>query len=328
MAIPALRNIISKLITKENVNKSLLAICPNPSVDKVLHLKRLQTGKVNRCIDEKFYPGGKGVHVGLALKELQTDTKIAGFWSGPTGDWIQTKCSSYNVPSVGVHVEGWNRTCLTILTSENNKTDNTEILEIGPRISNQSLNDFFKVIEKETVEVKAMCVSGSWPKNCPKDVYQRLSSICERNNTDLWIDASGKRLQQALDVKPFGIHINKKEAKDLLGTDTNPVEYTEKLLTYCNVVALTDGANGLFLGYQDSILHAVCKVQDIVSTVGSGDCLTAGLLHAWYKEKELSTIAKTATACGAANCINPDLGMLQLSDVIEFEKKTTVESVR
>lgn len=305
----------------------IIAICPNPAVDKVLQLKKLQAGKVNRCTYEKFYPGGKGVHVGLALKELQTDTKIIGFWSGPTGEWIQAKCNAYGISCRGVEVGGWNRTCLTILTPENKKTDNTEILEKGPEISNESLDGFFDVIKKETTDIKAVCVSGSWPRNCPESVYQRLASICKLNKIDLWVDASGKRLKQAMHEKPFGIHMNKKEAEDLLGAGATPVEYTKKLLDFCNVVALTDGANGLFLGYQNSIFHGRCFVDNIVSTVGSGDCLTAGLLHSWYKGYELPAIVKTATACGAANCVNPDLGMLSLPDVERFIKETKVEKV-
>lgn len=305
----------------------IIAICPNPSVDKVLLLKELKAGNVNRCTYEKFYPGGKGIHVGLALKELQTDTKIIGFWSGPTGDWIQSECSAYNVPCHGVSVDGWNRTCLTILTPENEETNNTEILEKGPEITPASLDEFFKVIREETSDVKAVCVSGSWPKNCPENVYNKLDSICKHNMVDLWVDASGKRLEQAIKIQPFGVHLNKKEAEDFLGPGKTPVEYTKKLLNYCNVVALTDGANGLFLGYKDSVLHGFCTVENIISTVGSGDCLTAGLLHAWYQESDLNTIVKTATASGAANCIHADLGMLRLSDVNKFVEETTVERV-
>lgn len=305
----------------------IVAICPNPSVDKVLRLKKLHTGRVNRCINEKSYPGGKGVHVGLALKELQTDTKIIGFWGELTGDWIRAKCRSYGITCYGVDIKGWNRTCLTILTSENKNTDNTEILEKGPEIPNQFLEDFFEETKKETVGIKAVCVSGSWPRNCPENVYQILAQICRLNKVDLWIDASGSRLKQAIDVNPFGIHVNIKEAEDLLGAGATPIEYTKKLLRYCKVVALTDGANGLYFGYQNSILHGICPVHKIVSTVGSGDCLTAGLLHAWYKNRNLLQVVKTATACGAANCVNPDLGMINLTDVERFEEKTIVKKI-
>ena len=303
----------------------IISICPNPSVDKLLKLENLKKGRVNRCINEKFYPGGKGVHVAFALNELRNDTKILGFWGGPTGDWIKKKAEEVGIPCYGATISEWNRTCLTILTQNDEDTDNTEILEKGPHVNSEQLQSFFQAIEKYSFEAKALCVSGSWPANCPDDVYETLSSICENNQIDLWVDASGRRLSKAIEVNPFGIHLNKSEAEALFSTEFNPEEYVKKLMSYCKVVALTDGSNGLYLGYKGSIVHSTCHVKNIISTVGSGDCLTAGLLHEWYKTgKDLASIAKTATACGAANCIYSPLGILRYSDVKQLIEITKV----
>ena len=35
----------------------------NPSIDYVINLDNLKTGKVNRVNDENIYPGGKGINV-------------------------------------------------------------------------------------------------------------------------------------------------------------------------------------------------------------------------------------------------------------------------
>lgn len=306
----------------------IISICPNPSVDKLLKLENLKKGRVNRCIHEEFFPGGKGVHVAYALNELHTSTKIIGFWGGPTGEWIRNESSKIGIPCHGPTIKGWNRTCLTILTPGNNDIDNTEILEKGPYADSKQLLSFFKIVEQNSTEAKAICVSGSWPENCPDDVYQTLSSICENKQIDLWVDASGERLGQAIEVNPFGIHLNKSEAEDFFSPGFTPVEYVKKIMSYCSVVALTDGANGLYLGYKGSIYHGTCQVENIISTVGSGDCLTAGLLHEWYKtEKDLSSVAKTATACGAANCIFPPLGMLRYSDVKQLIEVTNISKL-
>src|SRR5690554_2370248 len=119
----------------------VLVLCPNPSVDKLLHADEIILGDVNRSTGEHSYPGGKGLHVVMALKELQSETELIGFWGGPTGEWIREECSKKGIVSSGPRVEEWTRTCLTILTPDP-ETRNTEILEKGPRISAENLRDF------------------------------------------------------------------------------------------------------------------------------------------------------------------------------------------
>lgn len=254
----------------------------------------------------------------MALKELGNESKIIGFWGGPTGEWIKKECDILGISSLGPVLLQWNRTCITVLA--NSEANNTEILEKGPEIGPDALNEFFETTKSEITEAKAICVSGSWPVNVPETVYGTLKSLCDTYNKELWVDASGKRLEQALQVKPFGIHINKKEAAGFYGNGFTPVEYTQKLLDNCEVAAITDGANGLFLGYKGRIAHGKCSVRNVVSTVGAGDCLTAGLIHAWYQKESFENVCKTATACGAANCVRPELGMLYKKDVEQLKE--------
>lgn len=301
----------------------IIALCPNPSVDKILSLTHFHLGQVNRCISERSFPGGKGVHVALALKELGSETKLIGFWGGPTGTWIRNECAKKNISCFGPTVSQWTRTCITMLTED--ESNNTEILEKGPKIIRDQLNQFFETVTKEINSAKAICVSGSWPADTPDNVYEKLQTICKQQNIDLWIDASGERLKQALEVKPFGIHINKKEASDYYGKDFTPVEFTKKLLAESEVVALTDGENGLFLGYKNSIIHGKFQLKNIISTVGAGDCLTAGLLYSWYQKESIEDIARTATASGAANCVCPDLGMLCKKDVAAIKNNVHIK---
>src|SRR5690625_5502049 len=96
----------------------IIVLCPNPSVDKMLHLDELLPGEVNRSTGETPYPGGKGVHVSLALKELQTDNKLIGFWGCPAGEWIRKECSRNEISTYGPELEGWTRTCLTTPTPD------------------------------------------------------------------------------------------------------------------------------------------------------------------------------------------------------------------
>ncbi len=65
----------------------IVCACPNPSIDSLLHCDGWQPGGVNRVRDEQRFPGGKGVHVALALAELGCEVQLVGIWGGPTGTW-------------------------------------------------------------------------------------------------------------------------------------------------------------------------------------------------------------------------------------------------
>jgi tagatose 6-phosphate kinase len=302
----------------------ITAVCPNPSVDKIYRLEKVTTG-VNRCLDTKSHPGGKGVHVGIALHELGAQTSLLGFWGGPTGKWIRDECEAKGISCLGPEIDTWSRSCITILTSD--KFNNSEILETGPAVNDQQLKSFYNAAEIAAASSRAVCVSGSWPDGNFDDAYHKLKVICSQHNADLWVDASGKHLEHALDAAPFGIHLNKQEAADLLGPDYTILEMVQKLHQTVQVVALTDGANGLFLAINNRYYHALCRIDRVISTVGAGDCLTAGILHTYYLNHKPEEIAKMGAVCGAANCLNPDLGMLRTADIELLWDRAVVQEI-
>jgi 1-phosphofructokinase family hexose kinase len=291
----------------------ILALCPNPSIDKQIFMNRLLTGSVNKSRKEIAFPGGKGVHVALALSELNEPVVLGGFWGGPTGKWIQKECGKRNIQTIGPEVEEWTRTCLTIISDE--EPNESEIIEKGPKISSVDYDSFIEDVNRLAPSCQSIIVSGSWPPSSSLDSYLHLQKICKKNNLPLWVDASGKRLKEAIKVRPFGIHVNVKEAKNLFKSDISPQNAASKLLDFCQVAAVTDGANGLFLAKKNNLIHTRCFVEQVISTVGSGDCLTAGLVLGWVRGLNLQEIANLATACGSANCVHPELGMLKKDDV-------------
>lgn len=303
----------------------ILIVCPNPAIDKFLKLPKFSYGMVNRSQNEISYPGGKGVHVALAVKELGEDCVLAGFWGGPTGDWIKKECEKKGVKCIGPEISGWTRTCLTLKT--NDEGDDTEVIEKGPEISSNHVNQLINMIKKYIKKADALTVSGSWPSGSPHDVYDILKNLAEKASIPLWIDASGKRLIEAVKTEPYGIHINRNEAEVFMGSEKQAKEYAEALLRYCTVSAVTNGADGLYLAKGKQIVHAYCTVDKVISTIGCGDCLLAGIVVSHIKKEHFKNIAISGVACGAANCVRPELGMLYDKDVQYFKKKASCSEV-
>jgi len=290
----------------------ILCVCPNPSIDKFIHIDDFGMGKVNRIDNEFSYPGGKGVHVALGIRELGEEVALLAFWGGPTGQWIKQECESRGIACHGPEVSDWTRTCITIKSK--NDLDETEFLGIGPKIGASEYTAFLETYEKLLKESDLVSMCGSWPKNSVGANYSPFIERASRLHIKSFIDCSGKVLGDALGKYPYAVHINHHEGHDLYHSN-DPEVLSVKLSESCALAAITYGEKGLYLFDGHEMIHALCKVENVICSVGSGDSLMAGMIVAKKRRYNLHETARLAAACGAANCIREELGMFYKIDV-------------
>lgn len=295
----------------------ILTVCPNPSIDTFAWLQMFKNGEANRITRMEEFPGGKGIHVAMALKELKGEVSLIGNWAGTNGEWIRNSPKLVNIDISGIQLVGNNRKCYTFRSDLDKTFNNSELLEPGPEMTSEDWDLFLVQFGIALKGCTIVCLSGSWPKGAPEDAYWQLLQICERDGKKAILDCSGIQLKNALKANFFGLHINEHEAISNFGTD-NHLEIKNHLKGKVSMLAITKGKEGLFLHLKESFVHANVVVNEVKSTVGSGDCLTAGIAYAISKELSFNQIAAYGVACGAANCINEDLGMLRLEDVIKL----------
>ena len=82
-----------------------------------------------------------------------------------------------------------------------------------------------------------------------------------------------------------------------------------------NNCVITNGDKGVYYNTKETEVHSVYRIKDVVSTIGSGDCLLAGIVAGHLKDLPIQEIANLGAACGAANCMRKELGMLHKSDL-------------
>ncbi len=300
----------------------VLCVCPNPSVDKYVWVNNFTRGKVNRALREKSFPGGKGVHVAMGVKELGVEVAILGFWAGSTGKWVKEVCESMGISCFGPVVNGETRTCLTFKSED--LFDNTELLGTGPSLSEKNLKDFTKLHDQLAKDFEIISYSGSWPPFEGKASYASLVKRAKAMNKPTIVDCAGDQLLEILQEKPYAIHINRFEGFDVFRTP-DPLEIIDKVGLSCERAAITCGADGLYLSEGDSVVHSLSTVDQVISTVGCGDSLVAGLLVGFVRQMDATDTARLAAACGAANCVREELGMFYKKDVEKLQASCEIK---
>ena len=303
----------------------ILCVCPNPSLDKFIWLNDVVAGKVNRINKTRSYAGGKGVHVALGIAELGEECALLGFWGGETGRMIKGVCYEKGISCYGPEIDQPNRTCLTFRCGTD--WEGTELLEAGPFINEDAIDLFYLEFAKLLNTTSIVCMSGSWPPASRPIDYTRFIVAAKEKGIKTFVDCSGKSLVNTLAVNPHGVHINNHEGLEIY-KESSPIKIAEAVLKSSDLAAITCGADGLYLsGKTQGIVHASCELKKIISAVGCGDSLMAGLVTASSRNLNLVDTAILAVACGSANCLREELGMFHHSDVIELISRVRISKI-
>ena len=292
----------------------VLVVCPNPSIDIYAYVDEFTIGNSNRMANEERYPGGKGVHVAMALSELEIEVVLLGFWGSVTGQWIKNQCNAYypKIKCIGPELETWSRSCYTFKSESD--FDETELLSAGPEIKEGDCENLINQLVEYLPKAKALALSGSWPHGATEYGYARMIKLATKLEIPSFLDSTGVQFANALKERPYCVHLNKQESMTYTGATTFE-EARVVLSEKCTVSAITDGAKGLFYNKDDNTLHGLFRVDNVYSTIGSGDCLLAGLIFGHVHQLPVQEIANYGAACGAANCLRHELGMLYKKDV-------------
>ena len=76
----------------------------NPSIDYLVTVDGLETGKINRMRKDSYMYGGKGVNVSQVLKELGIENTALGFVAGFTGREIEDGLHRLGIDTDFVHL--------------------------------------------------------------------------------------------------------------------------------------------------------------------------------------------------------------------------------
>lgn len=289
----------------------------NTSIDKTLELTELRGGAVNRATSVRAYAGGKGLHVARAIGTLGTPATLVGIVDNVHRAFFEDALAPHGVSFHGIAAAGV-RTCLAI--QEGGGARVTEILEPGPELGaaeRRALCDaFLEVARRSEVAV----LSGSVPRGFGEDVYARLAADCAAAGVRCLVDASGALLRAAADARPFLVKPNREELEALVGDRIDGVPAAARAALALGargieMVVVSLGAEGALLATGGRVCQAAAPPQPAGNTVGSGDCLLAGIAVGLSRGLPPDEMLRLGVACGTANSMSVEQGYVRREHV-------------
>ncbi len=299
----------------------------NTAIDKSLEIDSLRVGAVNRSRAVHAWPGGKGLHVALTIAALGERVQLVGLIDRTHAAGFDSFLSKRGAEFLGIEASGEIRTNLTLRDAEGRVT---ELLEPGPQLEPAVSERLKGVFSEAARQASVAVVSGSVPRGMAESSYRDLIAPLEARAIRCLLDASGSLLRHGVLAQPFLAKPNRDEAEALLGRRIDgPSAALEALSAIGEMglsrVVLTLGREGAVALWEGRRCRIAAPLIEARNPVGSGDCFVGGLAVGLKRGLAPAEVLRLATACGAANALTAEIGILRLEDVVALTPKVEVE---
>ncbi|WP_420239853.1 1-phosphofructokinase [Telmatobacter bradus] len=280
----------------------IVTVTPNPAIDQTLAIAHFAAGKVNRVESSRLDAGGKGVNVATLLGDLGVQVCVTGFLGAENATIFETHFAAHHLEDRFVRVAGATRIGIKIADTATAET--TDINFPGVEVDGAALSQLETTVADLAASNEWTVLSGSLPKGLDADFYRRMIDVVHTHGGKVALDTSGAPLHVAVAARPEILKPNVTELEELVGRALPTMEAIraaaeELLVDRTQLVVVSMGGDGaLFLTREEALVARPPKVK-VVSTVGAGDAMVAGLVSAQTQELTLEETAALATAFGA-----------------------------
>ncbi|ESV54711.1 tagatose-6-phosphate kinase [Streptococcus agalactiae LMG 14747] len=308
----------------------ILTVTLNPSIDISYQLEDLAIDTVNRVIDVRKTPGGKGLNVARVLNDLGESVSASGCIGGELGDFIVHHLPE-TIEKRFFKIAGDTRNCIAIL----HDGKQTEILEQGPLVDPDEADGFVNHFKYILDGADVVTMSGSLPAGMPDDYYGRLISLANAFGKKTVLDCSGNALKSVLegDDKPTVIKPNLDELAQLLerevskDVDDLKAVLNQPLFAGIEWIIVSLGADGAFAKHHDTFYKVDIPKIEVRNPVGSGDSTVAGIASGLANHEDDQALLTKANVLGMLNAQEKTTGHVNMANYDNLYQKLVVREV-
>jgi 1-phosphofructokinase len=299
----------------------VLTVTLNPALDLTVQLPSLRLGEVNRSDSLQVHAAGKGLNVAQVLADLGHQLTVTGFLGEGNPQAFEQLFAARDFADEFVRVPGETRSNIKLAEAGGQVTD---INGPGLMVSEAHCAELLARLERLAPVHDLVVVAGSLPRGIASQWFVQLLNTLKALGVRVALDTSGNALREGLSALPWLIKPNEEELGEARGialSKSSELTAEARRLQAEGIehVVVSQGANGVSWFSPNLALHAIPPKIQVVSTVGAGDSLLAGMLHGllegWPAERTLTH----ATAIAAQAVGQVGFGITDTTQLADLE---------
>ncbi|GLS89494.1 phosphofructokinase [Psychromonas marina] len=314
----------------ESATNKVVTITLNPALDLTGSLDTLNVGSVSLANKGSLHPAGKGVNVAKVLSELGAEVTVTGFLGRDNQQSFCQLFSDLNVNDAFIRVDGATRINVKLVEQSGQVSD---INFPGVDVSAEAISEFETCLFELAKTHQFFVLAGSLPKGISPELCASWISKLHNMGKKVIFDSSRAALAAGLEAHPWLIKPNDEELAEFVGRDLASPAACQQAATDLadkgieNIV-VSLGSQGVMWLTKDEQANDLWRYAQppkmkVVSTVGAGDTLVAGLcwghMKGWQAERTLTF----STALSALAVSQVGVGVPSIDAVTELQKQIT-----
>jgi 6-phosphofructokinase 2 len=305
---------------KNAQSNSVAVLALNPAVDIGYEVAQLIADRKVQADKTAYHPGGNGINVALGLTRLAVPICCCSVVGGESGDLLLRLLGD----SLGgnhkiFRVAGETRLNATLL--QKHPPSQYEVASQGPEIPADVLHELDECFVADC-ETGYGVLTGSIPPGVPDTHYRQLTDRIQRQGGKAVVDAHGALLQQAIEAQPYLVRVNHYVLEMTTRQRLDDVEAVagaarELQQRGIDKLCISLGARGAILLDDANSYHCTAPRVRVLSTVGCGDALLAGLLAADQRGEDLPNMLRLGVVCGSATAAHPGTLLFTTEEVTQ-----------
>jgi len=298
--------------------KTIVTMTLNPAIDKSSSVAHVTAERKLYCKRPRFEPGGGGVNVSRAIKKLGGESMLLYPAGGLTGERLQGLLDEEGLNHRPFPIEGLIRESLVVMEESTGRQYRFGMP--GPELQKKEWEQFLDVLSAVEPAPDYLVASGSLPPGVPADFYPRVARAGKKKGAKTIIDASGEALEEALKEGVYLIKPNVREFRELVGEDIKEESQikaaAQKMVKSgrCEVLVISLGAAGALMVSEEISEHILPPTVPIVSKVGAGDSMVAGIVLSLARGKPLRESVLFGAAAGTSAVMTPGTELCRRED--------------
>lgn len=299
----------------------------NPAFDLVGRLKRIEIGEVNTVETLGIYPAGKGINVAKVLADLGSSLSVTGFLGAENeGDFVNA-FKQNKLKDAFYRINGKTRINVKITETE---ADVTDLNFLGFEISAQDWQNFVAQSAEWKNQFDLVAVCGSLPRGITPEQFAEWLESLHQQGLKVVLDTSNAALTAGLKAHPWLIKPNRRELEVFVGKALNS---TDEIIQAAqtlhsqgieNVVISMGEKGSLWLNSEGVLQAQPPRCENVVSTVGAGDSMVAGLIYGLSQDWDKTQILKFASATSANAVAQSNVGVEDRNVIDELAEQVKI----